>query len=122
MNKKAKLKFKFLYIFLGLLPLTFTGCVKQSDCDCGLTGKFVYFDEPYYPGPQYYKPDTKIVAHFIQDTRVYHIYGYVPNKYRSQDTLDVKVCLEVLQFPEYQYTHGMWIPTYSLKCIEKIDY
>jgi hypothetical protein len=112
---KEKLKFKILFCLFSIASLIFTSCVKQSDCDCGLTGKFVYLEEPYYTGPEYFKPDTKIVAHFIKDSCVYPIYGYIPKDYRNHDTLDVNVCFDELQLPEYRFE--MYV-TYSLKCIE----
>ena len=115
---KEKLKLKILFCLFGLATLTFTGCVKQSDCGCSMTGQFIYLDEPYYTGPDYYKPNTKIVAHFIQDSTVYPIFGYIPHGFRNLDTLDVSVCIELKQQPEYEYIIDMQKGTFSLECIE----
>ena len=73
----------------GLAALSFTGCVKQSDCDCGMKGKFVY--DPYWSEGY----NRTIKAYFIPDDIYYSYYrieGFVPKDFRITDTLYVTIC------------------------------
>jgi len=118
---KEKLKLKILFCLFGLATLTFTGCVKQSDCDCGLKGKFIYLEKPYYPDQTFDVTDKEIVAHFIQNNEIFPIYRNVPKDYRIYDTLNVNVCLEGVPDISNSYVNHLVKCIYSLKCIELED-
>ncbi len=114
MKEKTKLKLKILYLLLGFITLTLTGCPKQSECDCGLTGKFVY--NPYW-SPGF---NRTIEAHFIPDhdsDRYYRIVGFIPYDFRTTDTIRVNICTSVRELTRNQDDVCV---VHKLKCIEKI--
>lgn len=115
MREKPKLKFKILYFLFGLTTLTFTGCVKQTDCDCGVKGKFIY--NPYWSDAY----NTTIKAHFIPDKEYYSFYrieGFIPIDFRISDTLYVSICTTVREnTPNLDDLR----PVYKLKCIEIVN-
>jgi len=125
--KEIKFKYPILSrVFLLLIPtfgiiFTITGCVKQSNCDCGVKGEFVYLEKAYYPDQSYDITDKEIVAHFIHNNGISPIYGYIPKDFRIYDTLHVNVCLEGA--PDYSdsYVNHLVKPIFSLKCIELDD-
>jgi hypothetical protein len=109
---KEKLKLKILFCLFGLATLTFTGCVKQSDCDCGVKGKFIY--NPYWSDAY----NTKINAHFVPDgsySDIYKIEGFIPDNFRITDTIYVSICTTVRENTPHQDDVR---PIYKLKCIE----
>ena len=111
-------------VVLILFAFVISGCVKQKNCDYENTkvGKFVYLKEPYNStnavlGGLRLCPENKtIVAHFIYDERDIAIMGYIPHKFRVQDTVNVRVSLK-------GECHGIrtgdQVSIFSLKCIEK---
>jgi hypothetical protein len=114
-----------------LLPLLgLTNCVKQKNCDCGLTGKFVYYEKPQKEIVCGY--EHLITAFFIPDytwtndsaigniTPYYGpIVGNVPKEYQTTDTIHVTVCLKE-QIEGFCLAYG-WSNMYKLKCIEKVN-
>ena len=98
-------------------------CVKQKNCDCGLKGKFVYFEKPEKINfcCNY---DVKVNAVFFSNsqTEFYRCYivGSVPENFKTKDTVNVSVCLkEDKNNPCYKGC-GLTV-IYKLKCIEKED-
>ena len=106
-----------------------TGCIKQKDCGCGLTGKLIYLnkqEEIYCGNP------TKISALFISNysenlqdgyldstsyANSYYIVGNIPNKFRK-DTDNIAVCLKEIE-KRYCLGHGL-STVYELICVEKV--
>jgi len=124
--KKTNLKHPNIYrVFLTpifVILLTITSCVKQSDCDCGVKGDFVYLEKPYFPDQTFDINDKEIVAHFIHNNEISPIFGYIPKKYRIYDTVNVNVCLN--GFPEYSDSYVTLLVKkriFSLNCIELED-
>jgi len=113
-------RFVFITLIFGYL-FTLTSCVKQSDCDCGFKGVYVYLDEPYYSDNTYELDNEKIVAHFILNNRIYPITKYIPHNYRNMDSVNVSICL--IKLSRYSDTDLKPLqalnPIYSLNCIEK---
>ncbi len=111
---------KKILISIFVMFLVFsTGCIKRNNCDCGLTGKFIYFEEE-----QYFPPDggistyVKVNALFISDNEsAYPIYGKIPKKYQVMDTIEVNVCVKNID--KRAYTDHL--PHYKLTCIEKAE-
>ena len=111
---------KHCLILLFIIPLLgLMGCVKQKNCDCGLTGKFVYYENSekiIYCG-------RKVMANalFIPDNSLGYCYinGNVPIKFKSKDTLYVTVCLKE-EHPNFCLAFGV-SAIFKLKCIEKED-
>jgi hypothetical protein len=102
-----------------ILALATTSCVKQRNCDCGETGKFVYLKEPYEEISTGCSKKGKIVAHFFREKNPLYpiqLSGYVPIKYRSTDTVDVWICYEN---PCNFFIHAEGPDYYELKCIER---
>ena len=112
---KEKLKLKILFCLFGLASLTFTGCVKQSNCDCGMKGKFVY--NPYWSDAY----NTTIKAVFIPENDHFQfqlIEGFIPNEFRVQDTLYISACTSGRSTtPNLNDSRGV----YKLNCIEKAN-
>jgi len=114
--------------YLILLILSIFGlisCVKQKDCDCGLTGKFIYFEET--EEIIYCASKQKVNALFIPEvsfpgysSSFYYIIGSIPNKFKTKDTLNVTVCLKEKRPRDICFTEGVGA-IYTLKCIEKED-
>jgi len=97
-----------------------TSCVKQKNCDCGVTGKFIYYEnteEIIYCG--YSK---EVNALIISNDREYYYYidGSIPKKFQVRDTLHVKACLKEVSRNGHCLAHGV-STIYKLKCIEKED-
>jgi len=114
---KEKIKIKILVCLLSITSIIFTSCVKQSDCDCGLTGKFIYLDEPYITDSSFYIKDKKIKAHFFSDSnQIFHIYGTIPTKFEISDTSIVNICL---QTPYSGRTLDLTKDVYYITCIEQ---
>ena len=111
---------KKLFLILLLIPaLGVTSCVKQKNCDCGLTGKFIYYEKPeeiIYCG---YPKDVN--ALFISDNTDswYYITGSIPNKYKINDTINVSLCLKEVK-RDWCLAFGVSV-IYNLTCIEKED-
>jgi len=107
----------FSFVFFCLLAI---GCVKQKNCDCGLKGKFVYYEnqeEIIYCGHE-----RKVNAAFFstdQPEFPYYIVNSVPAKFKLKDTLNVIVCLEQ-EKRDICMTYGIG-SVYKLKCIKKED-
>ena len=114
-----------ILILLTLFALTLTSCVKQKNCDCGLTGKFVYLDKEIRSAC-----GDKITAVFVPygiytngyiDAETYlsthYIAGYIPNKFRK-NTDNVTVCVEEIKKDRFCVYYGI-SSVYKLTCIEK---
>ncbi len=102
----------------------FSGCVKQKNCDCDMIGKFVYFEngeEINYCGHKRKRNATVIIPRYdllCDATISYPIYGAIPEKFRTKDTLNVAVCIKTKELNCFtSFTH----PIYKLTCIEKVD-
>ncbi|GHV43386.1 hypothetical protein FACS1894180_2300 [Bacteroidia bacterium] len=110
-----------------------TSCTKQKNCECGLTGRFIYYEEPQeviYCGDSQNK---KVNALFIlngdegvPDTLLYKYYivGSIPKSFQTQDTVYVNVCLKEINDGPYLFAGTSdFFPCeysiYKLKCIEK---
>jgi len=122
MNKNAKKTATFTakMLCLGLLALPvlcLASCIKQKKCDCGMTGKFVYFEnkeEIIYCGNK-----INVNAVFFSTESMHYIVGSIPKKFQVKDTTNVVVCLK----KEKQgicLAYGI-SSIYKLKCIEKED-
>jgi len=121
---------KKIILLLLLLPLLgLTSCVKQKDCDCKLTGKFVYYEKPQEMIVCGY--ERSITAFFIPDypsvndsiigniTPYYGpIVGNVPKEFQSTDTIHVSICLKE-QIEGFCLAYS-WSNMYKIKCIEKV--
>jgi len=108
---------KKLFLILLLIPvLGLTSCVKQKDCECGLSGKFVYYDPPeeiIYCGNF-----KNVNALFISENKgMYYITGTIPNKYQVNDTINVSLCLKEVKKSGCRF-YGVSV-IYNLTCIEK---
>ncbi|MDR0363976.1 MAG: hypothetical protein LBH92_03025 [Bacteroidales bacterium] len=98
-----------------LLLLATAGCVKQKNCDCAITGTFVYLEQSYEKADMC--PSTSVVAHLIIDSYdTLLIVGKVPKKFRTNDSIPVNVCLKSLC---KSYLTVALPEGYSLECIEK---
>ena len=102
-----------------------TSCIKQKKCDCGISGKFVYFEEPeeiIYCGNER-KVNAAIVPNDLIEERrflnYYCIVGSIPKEFRTKDTVNVTVCLKE-EKRGVCLAHGVGV-VYNLKCIEKED-
>ena len=113
---KKIIKKKVAIAALCVVMMGLASCVKQKNCDCGITGKFIYYENPeeiIYCG---YPKDVN--ALIISDDREYCIDGSIPKKFQVRDTLQVNACLKKVSRNGPCLAHG--IPTiYKLKCIEK---
>ena len=87
---------KIILFLLAITTLSLTSCVKQKNCDCGLSGQFIYYDPP--AEVLYCGGDTPMNAVFITGDSCYSvshfILGNVPKNFRTKDTLNVSVCLK----------------------------
>ena len=118
-------------LLLLLLPLLgLTSCVKQNNCDCRLTGKFVYYEKPQKEIVCGYEPS--ITAFFIPDHSFMNdsiignippyygpIVGNVPKEFQTTDTIHVSICLKE-QFEDFCFGYG-WSNMYKIQCIEKVS-
>ena len=127
MYRKGGLVMKKLVIVLGCIffCLLIVSCVKQKNCDCDITGKFVYFEngeEIMYGGSKCIVNAAVIPNGLTRDEGYYsryNIVGSVPKEFRKKDTVNVSVCLKIVK------SNGC-LPSgvcdiYKLKCIEKED-
>ncbi|MDR1792981.1 MAG: hypothetical protein LBR36_06035 [Bacteroidales bacterium] len=100
-----------------------TSCVKQKNCEQGYTGKFVYLKETYkMQGKSCPQAQKKIVGYFFFGEDVtnepWRIYGYVPPKFRSSDTVSVR--LSYKSHCDGKITLAIWVPEiFFLTCIEE---
>ncbi|HOE39580.1 MAG TPA: hypothetical protein PLG05_09105 [Bacteroidales bacterium] len=107
-------------VFIILVALCFGGisCVKQNNCNCDITGKYIYYEEPqeiYHCGYQ-----TTVHACFISQNNFNHyIVGSIPKDFRVKDTINVSVCLEV-EIHDACTGYGVG-GVYKLRCIEKVE-
>jgi len=110
---------KLLYLFGFVLILSsLTSCVKQENCDNGLIGKFIY-----YENPQEFIGCGNQGAHnalFIPDggQADCRIFGSVPKEFQVKDTLYVRVSFNL----DPDDIHNMYVHDcrkYKIKCIEK---
>jgi hypothetical protein len=109
-------KIIFIFFCLFLSGIIVTGCVKQSDCNCALTGKFVFLKDPYISDSSFYIEDEEIKAHFISDfNQIYYIYGTIPKKFQGTDTSLVNICVKT---PYSGRTLDLRKDIYSITCIE----
>jgi hypothetical protein len=115
MKKKQNKTNCTLIFIIGLgAAICTAGCVKQRNCDCGLTGTFVYLKEPY-EAPTNCATREKIVAEFNSTVL---ITGYVPHKFQSGDSIKVRLCGEYVC--KKAFTFSANTPTiFKLKCIER---
>ena len=110
----------FLVTISVLSLLVFTSCVKQDNCDCGLStvrGKFVYFEN----GKKitYCDQEKTVNAVVFQDTTevAFFIIGTIPKKYHVTDTVFTITCLE--EVPK-ELCWGVGVSRiFRLKCIEE---
>ena len=104
-------------ILIVLTTLVLTSCVKQKNCDCGLSGKFIYYDPPVYDF--YCGYERLINAYFYTPEHGYCIVGSIPKEFRTKDTLNVSVCLKK------EKQHGCLAfglgEIFNLTCIERED-
>ena len=98
----------------------FTNCVKKKNCDCAMTGKFVYYNEP--EKIFYCNNEIKVNAVFISEHSdfIAYIKDNIPSKFRKNDTIKVNICLKekIKNGPCLGYGVGI---IYKLKCIEEIE-
>jgi len=113
---------KKLILLLVLLPLLgLVSCVKQKDCGCGLTGKFVYYETPQENLDC--GGTAKFNAIFIPDNLelgTCRIFSDIPKKFQTKDTLNVSVCFNINP-DSLTDTYLLDCREYKLKCIEKLD-
>ena len=101
---------------LGLMCfcLLVMSCVKQKNCEEGMSGTFQYVKG------QLDGYSNKLMAIFYVDGDTLsprYIEGYIPKEYRSNELIKVRVCLqEKMSSPMLVY-----LPSYKLICIEKED-
>jgi len=109
---------KKIILLAVLIPLLgFSSCIKQNNCDCGLKGKFIYYDTPQEftrCGSQ-----DKYNAFFISDDELVHcrVFGNIPKEFQSKDTLYVRVCFNHVPYGIYLWDSDD-CRQYKLKCIE----
>jgi len=111
---------KRIYLILLLLPIIGLGsCVKQKNCDCGLTGIFEYSNE---------KIDLSVMGLWSQDKSDLHaiftgengicfIKGTIPKEYKQKEPIAVSVCLE--EYDGIRLADASCVYPCKLKCIEK---
>ena len=112
-------KILIITIPISLMIIFATACIKRKNCDCALEGKFVYFKEPIQVlllGPH----DRDVNAIFYPNGGgIIYIQDYIPIKFRTNDTINVSICVEVkINAIE---THEGHICPCKIKCIEKIE-
>ena len=124
---------KNIRIILLVLPmLGLISCVKQKNCEEGITGIFECLDEPLIvTNPNCVNTEKKVVALFkpvIGDGGFYDtvglgvsmITGPVPSKYKVTEPIKVKASMK--QSPKRNSPHdNACSPTSKLTCIEKED-
>jgi hypothetical protein len=96
------------------------GCVKQKNCDCSLTGKFVYYEnteEIIYCG-DFKKVNAVIISDDTTGTDYYYIVGAIPKKFEVKDTLHVSACVKKVPRNGACLAYGVGA-IYKLKCIEE---
>ena len=112
----------FKLLLLASLLAT-TGCIKQKNCDCGVSGTFVYLKKPYDAPVECTSKDQRVVAHFysddVPDEGIIYITGNVPKEYRTYDTLHVSICSKYICEGKGGVTFGYKV--HKLKCIEMED-
>ena len=98
-----KNKTRFIIFAMNILMAIFaTGCIRQKDCDCGLTGRLIYYNNAvsrdgysnaiFVPdGVEFSDSNDYIDA--LTYRSIYHIIGNIPYKFRK-DTDNIAVCLE----------------------------
>lgn len=97
-----------------------TACIKRKNCDCALEGKFVYFKEPIKIEPAPHgNPDVNAIFYPKgSEYYFYYIQDYIPIKFRTNDTINVSICLEK---KNRCYIYDGHFCPYKIKCIEKIE-
>ena len=112
-----------LCLVLVGLCLSVVGCVKQKNCEEGISGTFLYLKEPYKTNGKFIKRDVKITAHFIGEDKfstAHYITGTIPQKFQTDDSIRVRISLSEIRYkPSNKDVARM--PISSLKCIEKED-
>ena len=116
------IKITFKLLLLASLLAT-TGCIKQKNCDCSMSGAFVYLKAPYKTWITCSNEKQEIVAHFFEnnflDESPVRIVGNIPKKFQSYDTMSISICCEKFCAGNIEFGHGY--PVYKLKCIETED-
>jgi len=101
---------------LLLLPLlALTACVKQKDCDCSHIeeGQFSYREGR---SNNWKTVKADFTPHIGSGKR---IYGKIPKKFQSGDTLHVRICLdEGMDVSGKNKDNVVW--AHQIQCIEKI--
>ena len=121
---------KMILLLLLLHALGLASCVKQRNCDCGLSGKFIYFEIPETIICRGY--DCEVNAAFIPNGLTeesllygyysrYNIVGSIPKEFKTKDTLNVSVCLKEENVKSGIHLAAGVAVVYKLKCIEKED-
>ncbi len=114
--KKILILLLFATLLLGL-----GSCTKLENCDCGIEGKFVYFEDGmkcYVSGHS-----KKVNAIVYTSYKAYPIDDYIPREFRVQDTLNVSVCVKEIQLKEViempYVGPDVFESIYKLTCIER---
>ena len=122
-NKNPFVNMRLQKVTVGILCLVLVGlasCVKQKNCDCGLKGKFIYYETPQENlgcgAGEYY-------AIFIPDDQHLgscRIYSDIPKKFQTKDTISVSVCFNIDPSSAHN-AYSIDCRKYKIKCIEKED-
>jgi len=113
MKNKTKIILIFLITFFTV------SCVKQRDCDCGMEGILIKYDN--YLDKSLLEGECRgslrdVIVLFQNDIATRPIVGKIPEKYLSEDSIKVSVCLKLT------YKGAGWCPVpYKLTCIEEIN-
>jgi len=111
-------------LVLGLVGLFIAvSCVKQKDCEEGISGTFQYLEKPLYMVSNCSNKEKKVTAVIFLDddnyTDTVYITGNIPAKYKSGNLIKVRFLL----CDENWYGPAVICgPSVNkLKCIEKED-
>ena len=92
-------------------------CVKQKNCEEGMSGTFKYLKEPM---DSYNNKKITAIFYIDGDTvNEKYIIGHIPKEYQSNELIKVRVCLQ--EDKARGIVLAIYAPTYKLKCIEKED-
>jgi hypothetical protein len=112
---------KRIYLILLLLPIIGLGsCVKQKNCDCGLTGIFEYSNEKIDLSDMGLWSSDKSDIHAIftvENGNTYFIKGAIPKEYKQIKPISVSVCLD--EYDGIRIADVGCVYPCKLKCIEK---